>query len=489
MKRLLLKRVLPLLLLGVLILAGVVVARAMTLESKQLEPLRTPPLKVDADRLAQNLAKAIRIKTISHKDPNQFSREAFQSFRDLLAELYPKTHAELKREEVGLGSLLYTWAGSDPDAKPILLLAHIDVVPADAEAGWTHPPFAGVIADGFIWGRGALDDKSSLVGLLEAVEALLVEGFQPKRTIYLAFGHDEEVGGKNGAVVLAKRLESRGVKAEFCLDEGMAVVEDIVPGMTTPVALIGTAEKGYLSLELIVEGPGGHSSQPPKETVLGILSEACAKIDANRFPGRLQGPLRQMFETLVPEMSFGKRLVLANLWLFGPLVQRELEASKTTAAALRTTTAVTIMEGGWKDNVLPRRARAVVNFRLMPGDTADGVTARVQQIVDDDRVQIRSLDQVHEASPVCDVDAESYRLIHRTIRAVFPDAIVAPALDLAATDSRHYRNVAENTYRFGPLRLNEDDLDRIHGKDERIGVEDYARCVQFFGQLMRKAAS
>ena len=474
---------------GVGVLVVVVLARTFSFTSQQLDAPRADPLKLDEARAVQNLQRALRIKTISSEDPAQTPTEALEAFHALLAEAFPKVHAALKKETVSDYALLYEWTGTDTQRRPMLLLAHMDVVPANPNSKWQHPPFSGKLADGYIWGRGAIDDKSSLLGILEAVEALLIEGVQPKRTVYLAFGHDEEIGGADGAVKIAALLASRGVKAEFSHDEGLAVVEGIVPGIAQPVALIGTAEKGYVSLELTVSCKGGHSSQPPPHTAVGILSAAVVKLEEHPLPTAIRGPVREMFDVLGPEMPFFERMAFANLWLFSGLVKRELEATNAAAAALRTTTAVTMMSGGTKDNVLPTRARAVVNSRLMPDDSIDGLLAHVSETVADERVQVRVLGTPHEASPVADVTAPSYTVLNRTIRQIFPGVVVAPCLDIGGTDSRHYSKVVQDSYRFTPLWFNEEDLTRIHGPNERIAKDDYLRCVRFYAQFIRNAAS
>ncbi len=480
------KRAVAVVVVALVSLVAVVLIRTAAFTSKQLPPAPATPLKLDEAKAVDHLQRAVRIKTVSHQEPVAGSGEAFLQLHALLQEAYPKVHATMKRELVGGASLLYTWPGEDTGAKPILLLAHMDVVPGETGSPWEHAPFSGELADGHVWGRGTLDDKGNLIGILEAAESLLAEGFKPKRTVYFAFGHDEEIGGK-GAMQIAALLKSRGVRAEICLDEGMCILEGVVPGLTKPVATIGIAEKGYLTLELVVEGQGGHSSQPPKETVLGILSKAIARLEADPMPAQLKGPARQMLEVLGPEMPFSARIALANLWLFEGLVTRRLEAGKATSASLRTTLAVTIMSGGDKENVLPSRARAVVNSRLMPGASVEGVLDHVRRSIGDDRVSVKPLGTPHLASPVADVHARGYAMLNSTIRQVFPEVLVAPGLVLGATDSRHYAEVSDGTYKFSPLWLNQEALSRIHGPNERISTDNYLRLIRFYGQLIRNA--
>ncbi len=484
-------RLLLAIVVAVVLLFGVLLVRTYTYPSLQVETGPWEPVTFDADAAADHLAGAIRIKTISHQIPWEQRLSAFTEFHAYLAETFPKAHAAMTREVVNDYSLLYTWEGSDPEAQPILLLAHMDVVPVDGASAqeWTHPPFDGVVADGHIWGRGAIDDKCSVIGILEAVEALSAEGFQPKRSIYLAFGHDEEIGGKMGAGKMAALLEARGVKAWFCLDEGSAAVDGIIPGIDWPIALIAIAEKGYVTLELVAMGEGGHSSQPPAQTSLGVLAAAIAKLEAQQMPGGLRGPFRQLFEYAAPEMTFPMNVVMSNLWITAPLVKRIMLGDPTTAAALRTTTAATIMEAGTKENVLPIKSRAVVNFRILPGDTSEDVVAHVKAVVNDDRVRIKILGtDTSEPSPVSDPESESYRLLARSVRQVFDGAPVAPGMTLGATDSKHYHAVADNVYRFQPQVLSSADLAGIHGTDERIEIENFLRGIRTYAQIIKAAA-
>jgi carboxypeptidase PM20D1 len=370
--------------------------------------------------------------------------------------------------------------------KPILLMAHMDVVPA-TDQHWRHPPFSGALVDGYVWGRGAMDDKASVMAILEAVEHLLGNGFVPKRTVYLAFGHDEEVGGYGGAAKIAELLRSRGVELEFVLDEGMNILTGIMPGISASVALVGIAEKGYLSLRLTAETRGGHSSIPPAETAIGIVGRALQKLEATPFPSRLSGPTRQMFEFLGPEMAWTNKLTLANLWLFDPLVRRQLARSPITNAAIRTTVAPTIFNAGVTDNVLPPSATAVINLRLIPGDTIAGAVERVRRVIDEPNIKIASLPVQMEPSSVSDVHSPSFTLIQRTIRQIAPAALVAPSLLVAATDSRHYAGLSKNIFRFLPITLGPDDTKRYHGIDERISIEDYERCVRFYAQMIRNS--
>jgi carboxypeptidase PM20D1 len=480
------KKVLLVLGLGFLILVAVLLVRTARFTSRQVHVEPAPAVALDADASAARLADALRHPTLSHLDPAQRNEAAFAALNDFLIRTFPRVHETLSREVAGECGVLYTWHGSDSGLKPILLMGHVDVVPVEpgTEEDWEHPPFAGEIADGYVWGRGAIDNKSTVLALLEAVEVMLGENFQPVRTVYLAFGQDEEVGGHSGAAAIVDLLDSRGVGLEYVLDEGAVVLADAAP-LNAPVALVGIAEKGYLSLALSVEVEGGHSSMPPRQTAVGILSSAVAKLQDNPFPGGLRGPTRQYLSCVGRELSFFPRMVFANTWLFGPLIERQLAASPSSDALLRTTTAPTMFEGSIKDNVLPGRARAVVNFRIYPGETVESVTDRVQSLIDDPRVQIEPFSGfIEDPSPVSPTGVPAFGILQRTIRQVFSDVVVAPFLTVVTTDSRHYHRLTENVYRFQPVRLLQEDLPRIHGTNERISIESYAAGIRFFRQLI-----
>jgi len=304
-------------------------------------------IKIDKDSICEHLSKAIQFRTISYPDTSKIDGSEFLALHDYFEKTFPTLHSTLIKKVIGKYSLLYKWKGRNTDLKPILLMAHFDVVPAEsnAENPWKHPPFAGNIADGYIWGRGTLDDKSSVLGILEAVETLVAEGFQPERTIYLAFGHDEEVGGFNGAAKIAKHFHSSGIEFEYVLDEGGLIIDGMLPGVSAPTALIGIAEKGYLSIVLTAESQGGHSSAPPKHTAVGVLSTAIHKLEKSPLPGEIKGATKIMFEYLGPEMSFFPKMLFANLWLSGGLLKSQLSKSSFTNAMLRTSTAATMFEG------------------------------------------------------------------------------------------------------------------------------------------------
>jgi carboxypeptidase PM20D1 len=463
------------------------IARAVRFSSRQIAPPPAATFTFDRDGALRRLAKAIQFRTVSSTESLAASAPEFEHLHRFLAGAFPRIHQRLKKEIVGGRSLIYEWKGSDDQLRPALLMAHMDVVPVDpaTEPSWRHPPFAGEIAGGFIWGRGAMDDKASLMGMLEAAEQLLAVGFQPRRTFLFAFGHDEEVGGGNGAAKIAALLGSRKIELEFVLDEGSNILNGIIPGLARPVALVGIAEKGYLSLKLSAQAPGGHSSMPPDDAAIFTLSRALQKLAASPFAPRIAGATGRMLEFLGPEMAWTQRIALANLWLFEPLVVRQLASSPITNAAIRTTIAPTIFTAGVQENVLPTAASAVINLRILPGDTIASATRQVRKTIADPRLTITPLPLRMEPSAVSDTDAATFKLLQRTIRQIAPDAIVAPGLLVAATDSRHYAGLSKNIYRFLPLVIGPADAERYHGIDERISIEDYERLIRFYAQIIR----
>lgn len=487
----LIRKLALLLIVAVVVLAGVLAANALMTKSRQIHVAALPQVAVDNDAVAKRLAEAIRFRTISSfLDPEQ-SADAFRGLHAFMQASYPAFHAATKREVVGNYGLLYTWQGSDPKATPAALLAHQDVVPIapGTEGNWQAPPFDGVIRDGFIWGRGSWDDKGNLFSILEAAEQLAKEGFKPKRTLYFAFGQDEEVGGQRGAKQIAALFKNRGIRLDFILDEGLLITDGILKGIDKPVALIGVAEKGYVTLTLNLNATPGHSSMPPRQSAIGMMSAALARLEDKQFPAEIRGTAREMFDTLAPEMNMTNRVVLSNLWLLKPLLQRELEKAQSTNAMIRTTTALTIFNAGNQDNVLPGRVDATVNFRLLPGETEASVIDHVKRTAANDRIEIEPRGGNTSPPPVTSTASPSYRALNTTIREIFPDVVVAPGLMVAATDSRHLADVTDNIFRFSPVRATAEDLTRFHGTNERLSVANYADMIRFYRRLVQNTAS
>lgn len=445
---------------------------------------------IDASAAAMRLAEAIRFRTVSLVAETD-DRSQFQQFHAWMLQRYPAFHAAARRELIGELSLLYTWEGSDPAQPPLLLLAHQDVVPVpdDTREAWQVDPFGGIVRDDAIWGRGAIDDKGALVALLEAAEFLAAQGRRPTRTIMFAFGHDEEIGGEGGAALIAAQLATRGVRAWFAIDEGMAAL-DRHPLTGGPAAMIGISEKGSGTMRVRALGMPGHSSMPPPETAVSLLAQAVTRIHSMTVNRGLEGgPALGMMRALAPELSFTNRMAVANEWLFAPLLRQRMAASPVSQALMGTTVAPTMIEGGVRPNVLPGEASAAINFRIHPRDSAADLLRRARQAVADlDGVTVEWAEPPREASPVSSTTSSSYALIAALSRENLPDAPVAPGLVLAGTDARLYSDVAENVYRFQPILLTSEDLEMPHGLNERLSITNFERMIRFYIGLMEAGA-
>lgn len=473
-------------LFGLVILAGVLTMKTLAFSSKQIpvESTETPEAPAGA---VQRLAEAVRFPTVSSDIGADTA--AFQKLDSFIRQTYPLVDSLLELTLINRFSRLYRWAGQNAQLPPVLLMGHLDVVPVEeaARSNWTVPPFAGEQKDGFIWGRGTLDDKVACFALLEAVEQLLHENYTPGRTVYLAFGHDEEVSGRQGAMAIAEYLQRQGARFEYILDEGQIVIQDGLTGLDRPLAMIGIAEKGYVTLRLTARlAEGGHSSMPPRETAVGLLSKAVDRLQTHPFPAKINGATLAMFQHAGPEMSLPYRVLFSNLWLTGGLVQSIISDDPAASALIRTTTAPTMIQGGVKDNVLPTEASATVNFRILPGETIESVQNYVRRTVADTRVAVDVLHPEFAAnpSPVSSTRSFGFQVIQKTVQQLFPDAVVAPSLVIGATDSRHYQALSDHIYRFLPVQLLRADLSRIHGIDERIGEDNYRRAIRFYRQLV-----
>ncbi|WP_435011181.1 M20 family peptidase [Tundrisphaera lichenicola] len=445
---------------------------------------------------ADRLGRALQFRTVAARPPSSTDPAPFEALRAYLEAEFPKAHRQLDCEVVGEHSLLFRWKGTDASSLPILLMSHLDVVPAEpgSEGDWTHPPFSGQVADGFIWGRGALDVKSGALGLLEAAEGLLTKGFRPVGDVYFALGHDEETGGREGNRKAAEILRGRGVQFRFVLDEGGGLTEGIIDGIGRPVAFVGVAEKGFATIRIASKADGGHSSMPPPHTAVGMVAAAVERLESDPFPARIDGATSAMLDFLGPEMPWSRRVALANRWLTGGLIARQFAAKPSTNAMIRTTTAATVIRGGETANVLPRQAEAFVNLRLLPGDTPESALRRVESELEGLGFGSGSLAYSLDGEPfqpsrVSSTDSEGFRALQRTIAEIYPDAVVAPGLSMVATDSRYYAPISRDIYRFLPLRLTPSDLERIHGVNERIGVETYADLIGFLARLIENLSA
>jgi carboxypeptidase PM20D1 len=443
--------------------------------------------KLDADKLAQNLAGMIRHKTVTSATMEGFDREAFLNLHGYLEKTYPLLHRTLEKEVVNEYSLLYKWKGTGSDQKPWLMMAHMDVVPVDERTAdkWEHEAFSGDIADGYVWGRGAIDMKGQLACIMESVEHLLAEGFTPRRDIYLAFGHDEESMGILGAQHIVDRLTEKGVRLDFAIDEGGVVMNGKEMGVDVMVAAIGICEKGYADFRLIAESSGGHASRPPKKTAVGALAAAIIELEKHRMKPTLNAPLKAMLDAVGGHMKFPLNVITANLFITKPLLLKGLGAGSTGSAMVRTTAAPTMLKGSGAPNVLAERAEAVVNFRISPDDSVDKLMAHVKKVVGD-KIKVEVI-QAYNPSAVSGVDCAAYRVIDKTVASLFPGYIVTPYLMVAATDSRRYSSLADGVYRFQPFRSLSEDLGTIHAVGERLSIESLVEGTAFFMKLVKNA--
>ena len=472
------KKILFVLLGLIAVLAVILLFNTLTLTSRQAEPdkLQKPDIP---EVVFRHLSEAVRYQTISFSEDAEPDSAAFHGFHRFLETAFPMVHENLSLEKVNQYSLLYTWKGTDPSKKPIILMSHQDVVPVDQPTlgDWEAGPFEGKITDTHIIGRGTMDDKGSLMAVMESIEMLLKEGFRPSRTVYLAFGHDEEVGGAKGAARLASLLKEKGVRAAMTLDEGGFIAEDIIPGVQSPVAMVNLAEKGFASFRLIVETRGGHSSQPPRDNTIGMLARAIVELENNQLPYKLVEPINYQFDYMGAELPFFKKLAFANPWLFKKPILEALNA--------HTTTAPTIIEGGVKNNVIPTVAEATINFRILPGETIESVQAHIQNTVGD-KIKVEPVGFLTNPSPVSGIDSEAFAALEKTIRSVFPSTIVVPGLVGGGTDARYFYEISDDVYRFYPIRIGPDSMTRFHGIDEKISKENYLEIIEFTYQLIRK---
>ena len=448
---------------------------------------------------AERLGRAVRFRTVTlvSGDPlTQPGYGEFRAFEDFLRREFPLVSRSLKWENPSPLGLLLTWGPADPgNTEPaVLLYAHYDVVPAGPEGGWSHPPFSGDTADGFVWGRGTLDDKGTLLGILEAAEGLLAAGFQPRRTIYLAFGGDEETTGRLGAAAIAAALAARGVRLACVLDEGSFIGD--LPSFGRPAAMVGIAEKGFANVELVVEGSAGHSSTPGAGTSAGALAAVVAAIERRRFPARLTPTVRRFFRALAPHAGglLGPGLRFPRLlW---PILRRRLTADPSMDALIRTTQAVTILRAGEKENVIPYLARAVINLRLLPGESSEAARERIERIARSRlprsfTLKAQFLEGTTRSEPVAESrpDPGLWKIIEESVREICPSAVVAPFLVVVYTDSRKFVDLTACIVRLLPMVLNSSELARIHAFDERISLENYGRMIRFYGSFIRGTGS
>jgi carboxypeptidase PM20D1 len=440
------------------------------------------------DPAVAKLQALVRIPTVSNRDPDLVDAAVFDEFVAELERQFPLLHERLDLTRVDTHGLLFHWAGaSHPGSapRPVVLMAHLDVVPIEEDAPWQHPPFGAEIHDGSIWGRGTLDDKGELVAICVAVETLLEQGFTPTQDVWLSFGCNEEVSGTS-AVLAVEELRRRGVTPWFVIDEGGAIAAEAFPGVAVPVGVVGVTEKGITSLELRVDGRGGHASTPAKNGPTVRLAKALARLDRHQMAASVPDPTIELFRRMAPHAPRALRPLMANATRLRPVLTRALIAAGPEPAAMtRTTFAITTLSGSPALNVIASTAKAGVNIRIMVGDTVAGVLEHVRRTINDDQVQVSVVEQ-NEPSPISPIDDEAFALIESTIAEVFPDAIPAPYVMMAATDSRFFTDICSRVYRFAPFRMTKAQRESIHSYDEHLGVDAFVDGVRWYQLLIER---
>ncbi len=474
-------------LLGILaaavVLFGVAVVRAFMFKPKAETEAPDMPVVIDEDRAVKALAEMVKCKTVSSRDRSMVDDKEFKKFRDLLKKLYPNIHKTCSLERIDETGILYRWQGHTSD-NPTVLMSHYDVVPAD-ESAWEKPAFEGVIEDGVLWGRGTLDTKGTLCGVMEAAEKLISEGFVPKSDIYFSFAGDEEIAGL-AAPAIVDALESRGIKPALVVDEGGAVVENVFPGVKERCALIGIGEKGMMDLEFSIKSTGGHASAPPAHGPVGKLSKAVCDVENHPFPARLSKPVAEMFDTLGRRSSFVYKLIFANLWLFMPVLNAICRKSGGELnAMMRTTCAFTMMQASNAPNVLPPRAKVTANLRILAPDTAETVIERIKKTVDNDEIELHAL-QGQNPSIASDTSCEGYEKLKKAIAATWEGALISPYLMMACSDSRHFCRISDKVMRFSAMELTAQERGLIHANNERIPVDKIVTTVKFYVRLIEQ---
>lgn len=466
----------------VVVFLVIIVERTLLFVPEKREKTETEEIVLDEDKIVKDMVAMIRCKTVSNRDSSLVDWEEYEKFEAEIRMRFPKLFEVAKFEKVGKTGLLFCIKGQSSSA-PSVCMAHYDVVPVEEE-GWSKPAFEGIIEDNVIWGRGTLDTKGTLCGVLEAAEKLLTEGYEPKNDLYLAFSGEEEIDGDSCKEIVAY-LDGHGVKPVIVLDEGGAVVEKVFPGVDKECALIGIAEKGSVSVDFTLESNGGHASTPPVKTVMGQLSRAVVNVEKHPFKRQMTKPVREMFDILGRESNFLYRMIFANMWCFAPMLDLYARLSGGEMNALmRTTVAVTKMEGSKAYNVMPPKGSVGLNMRLTGSDTVDSALAYLKKVVKNDKINMSVVSGMNP-SIVSDTSCMEYAKLKEAIHMTWPEAIVSPYLMMACSDSRHYCKITDRVYRFSAMKLSKEERGMIHGNDERIPIPTLIKTVEFYVRFLR----
>lgn len=464
------------------LLLGVILVRTVLFQPKQVIKVSTENAKINEKEVVEHFSELIQLKTVSSIDTDEMDMAVFKTFQNKLDELYPVVTSTCHKELIGPTGILYRWKGKD-SRQVTVLMSHYDVVPADA-TDWDKDPFSGLVEDGVIWGRGTIDTKVTLLGILESAEQLMTEGFIPEQDVYFSFTGDEETSGPSTPEIVAT-LKKRDIKPYLVIDEGGVVLKDVFPGVHKQTALVGIGEKGYLDIEITGTSSGGHSSAPPSKTLTGDMARLITNIEKKSMKSHLTPPVLEMFDRLGRHSTFLYRMIFGNIWLFSPLLKFMFhQQGGQMNALIRTTTAVTKMEGSNAFNVLPPKGIIGVNCRILNTDTVESTLSHLKSLTqtefDYKKIELR------EASPITPTDTKQWQLMEEVIGDMWPEAVLSPYLMIAATDSRHYNLISEHVMRFAPTAITKEELNMIHSNNERIRMETVIECVQFYTKLIKR---